>query len=166
MTKLIVFDYPVLVSESQDPGALVAVEALRSDGWTIAIVSNQGHCDVSKAHEDIQATADLFGIELAAFCPVEDGSEMISLAKINGQWRDSRVTPSGFEALFGAAIPDINFWLPNTGMLLFSQERSNLEGGDRCLFVSEHFIDFPNTNADDFQFVFAHEWRSESTLST
>ena len=160
MTKLIVFDYPVLVSEAQDPGALATVEALRSSGWTIVIVCNQAHYDVSKVHKDIQATADLFGIELAAFCPVEDGSEMASMGKIDGQWRDSRVTPIGFEALFGLAIPDLNFWLPNTGILLFSQERSNLKKSDRRLFVSEHFIDFSNTNADDFQFVFPHEWRS------
>lgn len=160
MTKLIVFDYPVLVAESQDLGALAAVETLRSSGWTIALVSNQGHCDALKARENVQATSDLFGIELAAFCPVEDGSEMTSLAKINGQWRDSRVTPSGFEALFGVAIPDINFWLPNTGMLLFSQERSNLEGGDRCLFVSKTLLDLAITDSIGFQFVFAHEWRS------
>lgn len=148
-------------SEDQEliPGAKEAIDSYRSQGWDLAIASNQGgvalgYKSMSEASEEIIYLMQQTGIDKAMFAPSYELSGIGEAEFIRQRYgRYYRETITNFQQLFRK---------PNPGMINFLAANlygSTLWRGDlSVLYVGDRPEDQQAARAAKVDFLWASDW--------
>lgn len=145
-------------------GVAERIAAMKADGWTFVIASNQGgvaagHKTLESAISEMRYCLELLPgfIREAMFCPDFNGSDLLIVQDETDGFIDFRQHPPT-EAI--AHFDELNYRKPQPGMLRLAMWRFGVESNPQtCLMIGDRPEDQQAAEAAGVRFLDAEEWR-------